>query len=72
MIVNDLIPISEQLKRIDKKLDEKLKDKFLTLTQVSELVCLSPSTIYRGTRKGELKCSKSIGKILFLGSDVRR
>ena len=72
MIVNDLIPIREQLERIEKKLDGKLKDKFLTLTQVSELVCLSPSTIYRAIRKGELKCSKSIGKLLFLESDVRR
>ena len=72
MIVNDLIPIREQLERIEKKLDGKLKDKFLTLAQVSELVSLSPSTIYRAIRKSELKCSKSTGKLLFLESNVRR
>ena len=72
MIVNDLIPIREQLERIEKKLDGKLKNKFLTPLQVSELVSLSPYTIYRVVRKGELKCSKKTGELLFLESDVRR
>ena len=68
----NLIPIREQLERIEKKLDGKLKDKFLTLLQVFELVSLSPSTIYRAIRKGELRCSKNTGKLLFLESNVMR
>ena len=70
MITKDLIPIREQLDRIEKKLDGSFKDKFLSINQVSKLVSLSPSTIRRSVVKGELKCARKLGKLLFLESDV--
>ena len=70
MITKDLIPIREQLERIEKKLDGSFKNKFLSINQVSKLVSLSPSTIRRSVAKGELNFSRKKGKLLFLESDV--
>ena len=72
MTSTDLLPIREQLERIEKKLDGSFKDQFLSINQVSRLVSLSPSTIRRAVAKGELKCSRRIGKLLFQESDVRK
>ena len=72
MISTDLLPIREQLDRIEKKLDGSFKDQFLSINQVSRLVSLSPSTIRRAVTKGELKCSRRIGKLLFQEADVRK
>ena len=68
----ELLPIREQLDRIEKKLDGNFSNKFLSINQVSKLVSLSPSTIRRSVAKGELKCSRKLGKLLFQESDVRR
>ena len=72
MIAKDLIPIREQLERIEKKLDGSFKNKFLSINQVSKLVSLSPSTIRRSVAKGELSYSRKKGNLLFLESDVMR
>ena len=64
--------IIERLDRIEKKLDGKLSNRFLNINQVSELTSLSASTIRRAITKGELKCSKKLGKLLFQESDIRR
>ena len=72
MINTELIPIREQLERIEKKLDGRFKNKFLSINEVSKLTSLSPSTIRRAITKGQLKCSKRLGKLLFLESDVRK
>jgi excisionase family DNA binding protein len=72
MISTDLLPIREQLERIEKKLDGSFKNQFLSISQVSNLTSLSPSTIRRAVVKGELKCSRRLGKLLFQESDVRR
>ena len=72
MITKDLIPIREQLERIEKKLDGSFENKFLSINEVSKLVSLSTSTIRRSVVKGELKCSKRLGKLLFQESDVRK
>ena len=72
MITTELIPIREQLERIEKKLDGNFKNQFLSINEVSKLTSLSPSTIRRATKRGVLKCSKKLGKLLFLESDVRK
>ena len=65
MINHDLIPFKEQLDRIEKKIDGKYSNKFLDINQVAHLTSLSQSTIRRAIRRGELKCSKKLGKLLF-------
>ena len=65
MITTELIPIREQLERIEKKIDGSFKNQFLSINEVSKLASLSPSTIRRAVVKGELKCSKRLGKLLF-------
>ena len=72
MISTELIPIREQLERIEKKLDGNFSNKFLSINQVSALVSLSPSTIRRAVARGHLKCSRRLGKLLFQESDVRK
>ena len=72
MIITELIPIREQLERIEKKLDGKLSNKFLSITEVAILTSLSPSTLRRAVAKGELKCSKRVGKLLFHEDAVRK
>ena len=72
MINTELIPIREQLERIEKKLDGNFKNQFLSINEVSKLISLSPSTFRRAITKGQLKCSKRLGKLLFLESDVRK
>ena len=68
----ELLPIREQLERIEKKLDGTFSNKYLSINQVSKLVSLSPSTIRRAVAKGELKCSRRLGKLLFQESAVRK
>ena len=72
MITTELIPIREQLERIEKKLDGSFKNQFLSINEVSKLVSLSTSTIRRAIIKGELKCSGKLGKLLFQESNVRK
>ena len=72
MINTELIPIKEQLERIEKKLDGRFKNKFLSINEVSKLTSLSTSTIRRAIKRGQVKCSKKLGKLLFLESDIRK
>ena len=72
MISADLVPITELLERIEKKIDGNFKNQFLSINEVSNLTSLSASTIRRAVDRGELKCSKKLGKLLFQESDVRR
>jgi len=68
----DYLSIREQLERIEKKLDGKYTNKYLSINKVSELTSLSPSTIRRAVQRGKLKVCNTTGKLLFLESDVRR
>ena len=72
MITKNLILIREQLERIEKELDGSFENKFLSINEVSNLTSLSASTIRRAIDRGELKCSKKLGKLLFQESDVRK
>ena len=72
MITKELLPIREQLERIEKKLDGRFSNKFLSITEVAILTSLSPSTLRRAVAKGELKCSKKVGKLLFHEDAVRK
>ncbi len=72
MTSTELLPIREQLTRIEQKLDGQFTDKYLDINQVSTLTSLSLSTIRRRVSLGELKCSKRLGKLLFQESDVRK
>jgi len=62
--------IIERLERIEKKLDGKASHRFLDINKVVNLTSLSTSTIRRAVAKGELKCSKKLGKSLFHESDI--
>ena len=70
MSITDLIPIREQLTRIEKKIDGQFTDKYLDINQVSSLTSLSLSTIRRRVSLGELKCTRRLGKLLFKQSAV--
>ena len=57
--------IQEQLDRIEKKLDGKYSNNFLDMKQVVQFSSNSASSIRRALVRGELKCSKKLGKLLF-------
>ncbi len=70
MIFNELNPIREQLDRIEQKIDNNKRKKYLSIADASELTNLSQSTIRRAIKAGSLKCKKRLGKILFLENDI--
>ena len=57
--------ILAKLNTIDYKLDGKVSKGWLDLTAASTYCSLSPSTIRRSIRSGQLKTSKSTGKLMF-------
>lgn len=67
-----LFRIKDQLDRIERKIGTKKLIRYLNINDVSEMTSLSLSTIRRSVAKGELKCSRRLGKLLFMESDVRR
>ena len=72
MTYNELTPIMERLDTIHKRLDKKHVNRYLNIKDVCESTSLSSSTIRRATKRGVLKCSRKLGKLLFLESDVRK
>ena len=72
MTYDEIAPIIERLDNIQKILDSKQTNKYLSIIQVADLTSLSTSTIRRAVVKGQLKCSKRLGKLLFQESDVRK
>ena len=67
-----IFSLLERLDRIEKKIDGKYMNRYLDIKQVSALTTLSLSTLRRRIATCELKCSKKLGKLLFLESDVRK
>tara|TARA_Y100001970_G_C13528020_1_gene506274 strand:+ start:305 stop:538 length:234 start_codon:yes stop_codon:yes gene_type:complete len=72
MITKDIFPIKEQLDRIESKIDGNINNKFLDIKQASNLTSTSASTLRRAVKRSELKCSRRLGKLLFLESDIRK
>ena len=68
----DLYVLKEQLERIERKLDARLKNRWLGTREVVDFTGLSVSTIHRAINRGELKVHQGTGKNLFLESDVNR
>ncbi len=64
--------IIERLDRIEKKLDGNLSNRYFDIIEASSYTSLSVSTLRRYILKGELKCSRKLGKILFKESDIER
>ena len=62
--------IIERLERIEKKIDSKSLNRFLDINEARQLASVSISTIRRAVQRGELKCSKKLGKLLFEESDI--
>ena len=69
---NQYYSILDKLDRIEQRLDRKQTNKYLSIIQVASLTSLSTSTIRRSVARSHLKCSKKLGKLLFLESDVRK
>ena len=67
-----VIAVLERLDRIERKIDRKMSNRYLNIGKVSDLTSLSISTIRRAVAKGELKCSRRLGKLLFQESAVRK
>ena len=72
MIINELIPILEQLERIEKKVDGIKSNRYLDIQKAANFSSLSVSTLRRTVARGSLKCSRTLGKLLFRESDIER
>ena len=64
--------ILEEIRDLKSLIHGKLSERWLTITDVTQYTALSESTIRRAVRKGELKCSKRTGKLIFKKSNVER
>ena len=64
--------IMERLDRIEKKLDGNTTNRYLDIIEASTYTSLSVSTLRRYISRGELKCSRKLGKILFKEADIDR
>ena len=62
--------VIERLDRIEKKIDKKPAHRYFDIVQASAYTSLSISTLRRYVARGELKCSKKLGKLLFRVSSV--
>ena len=57
--------ILEELNDIKSMIEKDSKVGFMDMKQVVKYSSTSASTIRRAIRRGELKCSKKLGKLLF-------
>jgi excisionase family DNA binding protein len=68
-MLNTLI---ERLDRIEKKIDGNPSNRYFDIIEASAYTSLSVSTLRRYISRGELKCSRKLGKILLKESDIDR
>ena len=66
------IQIIKLLQEIKMELKNKKNNTWMDIKKVCEITTLSASTVRRAVNRGKLKCSKKLGKLLFMESDVRR
>ena len=66
------IQIIKLLQEIKMELKNKKNNTWMDIKMVCEITTLSASTIRRAVNRGKLKCSKKLGKLLFMESDVRQ
>ena len=50
--------------------EEEIQDKWLDITKASNYCDMSPSTLRRNVKQGNLKASKVTGKLLFKRSEL--
>ena len=50
----------------------KNENQFLDITEAERFSSLSKSTLRRAVARGELKCNKKVGKLLFKRSDIEK
>ena len=63
--IHELLPIREQLIRIEEKIDVKVRKGWVDLKAACDYCGLSASTIRRYIRSGQLRFSKTSGKLMF-------
>jgi len=68
----EIVELKTILERIEDNLRNKETEKYLTIKDVADFCSLSVPSIRRYVQKGELKCSKKSGKLLFWINDVKR
>jgi len=64
--------IIERLNRIENKIDGNTSNRYFDIIEASAYTSLSVSTLRRYISRGELKCSRKLGKILFKKSEIDR
>ena len=64
--------IIEQLHDIKMLIIKNKISTWMDIKKVCEITTLSASTVRRAVNRGKLKCSKKLGKLLFMESDVKR
>ena len=64
--------LKNQLDRIEEVLVRKNENQFLDITEAERFSSLSKSTLRRAVARGELKCNKKVGKLLFKRSDIEK
>ena len=66
---NQIINLLQDIKM---ELKNKKNNTWMDIKMVCEITTFSASTIRRAVNRGKLKCSKKLGKLLFMESDVRQ
>ena len=64
--------ILEEIRDLKSLVNGKLAERWLSITDVTQYTNLSDSTIRRFVKRGELKCSRRTGKLMFKKSDIER
>ena len=66
---NQIINLLQEIKI---ELKNNKNNIWMDIKKVCEVTTLSASTVRRAVNRGKLKCSKKLGKLLFMESDVKR